>query len=88
MGIIGWIVLGGIAGWIASAIMGTKEGCILDVILGIVGALVGGFLWGLIRHHPDGAMHFRLGTLVIAVIGACIVLAIKKAVMGSNSTQD
>jgi len=80
MSIIGWIVLGALAGWIASMIMGTneKQGCITDIIVGIVGAIIGGFLWGLIA-HVDWQTHFNILSLIIAIIGACILLAIKKA---------
>jgi uncharacterized membrane protein YeaQ/YmgE (transglycosylase-associated protein family) len=80
MSIIGWIVLGALAGWIASMIMGTneKQGCIADIIVGIVGAIIGGFLWSLIR-GGDWQTGFNLPSIIIAVIGACILLAIKKA---------
>ena len=74
MGLIGWIVLGALAGWIASLINKTndRQGCIGNIVLGIVGALVGGFLWNLLA-GSDNAIDFSLGSLIIAVIGALIV---------------
>lgn len=80
MSIIGWVVLGGLAGWIASMIMGTNEnqGCILDIVIGIVGAVIGGFLWSLIR-GDNWQAGFNIPSIIIAIIGACILLAIKKA---------
>jgi len=80
MSIIGWIVLGGLAGWIASMIMGTNEnqGCIMDIIIGIVGAIIGGFVWSLIM-GGNWQSGFDIVSFIIAIVGACILLAIKKA---------
>jgi uncharacterized membrane protein YeaQ/YmgE (transglycosylase-associated protein family) len=74
MGLIGWIVLGALAGWIASLINKTNQaqGWIGNIVLGIVGALVGGFLWNLLTDE-DSAIDFSIGSLIIAVIGALIV---------------
>lgn len=76
MGLIGWIVLGAIAGWLASLINKTnnQQGWIGNIVLGIVGALVGGFLWNLIT-DSDKVIDFSVGSLIIAVIGALIVSA-------------
>ena len=77
MGLIGWIVFGAIAGWLASKINKTSDqrGLIGTIVLGIVGALVGGFLWNLIRGGSDKAIEFNVSSLVIAVIGALVVSA-------------
>jgi uncharacterized membrane protein YeaQ/YmgE (transglycosylase-associated protein family) len=74
VGLIGWIVLGAAAGWIASLINKTnrEQGWIGNIVLGIVGALVGGFLWNLIVDE-DNVIDFSVGSLIIAVIGALIV---------------
>ena len=73
MSIIGWIILGLIAGFIASKIVNKRgEGLLRDMVLGIVGALVGGFLFRLVGHH--GVTGLNLYSLFVAVIGAIVVL--------------
>lgn len=74
MGLIGWLVLGALAGWLASLINRTnrEQGWIGNIVLGIVGALVGGFLWNLIA-DTDGIIDFSIGSLILAVVGALIV---------------
>jgi uncharacterized membrane protein YeaQ/YmgE (transglycosylase-associated protein family) len=76
MSIIGWLILGGIAGWIASKIMGTdaQQGTLLNIVVGIVGAIIGGFLWGLITNDPEPFQFFDIGSWITAVVGACILL--------------
>jgi uncharacterized membrane protein YeaQ/YmgE (transglycosylase-associated protein family) len=78
MGIIGWIVLGLIAGAIAKAILpGTQGGgWIITLILGVVGALLGGFLGGLLFPGFDMNTFFSLSTWVAAIVGSIIVLLI------------
>jgi uncharacterized membrane protein YeaQ/YmgE (transglycosylase-associated protein family) len=79
MGIIGWIVLGLIAGFIASKIVNkTGEGMILDIVLGVVGALVGGFLFNAIG--SVGVTGFNIWSLLVAVIGAVVVLVVYRMV--------
>ena len=75
MGIIAWIVLGAIAGWITNMIMGGGEGVILTVILGIVGAVVGGFLIGTVLNLAD-VTGLNITSLIVAVIGAVVVVAL------------
>lgn len=83
MGIIAWIVLGAIAGFIANLIMGSREGLVMMVVLGIVGALVGGFVAGTVLHVAD-VTGLNLESLVVAVIGAIIVIAVARMVMGNR----
>lgn len=79
MSIIAWLVLGLIAGFIASRIVNkTGAGIILDIVLGIVGALVGGFLFSL--SGTEGVTGFNLYSLLVAVIGAIVVLLIYHAI--------
>ncbi len=75
MSIVGWIIIGGLAGWIASMLVGRREGCLTNIIVGIVGALVGGFGYAELTGVPFIAQ-FSLGTLVVAVIGAVVVLVV------------
>ncbi len=74
MSILGWIIIGGLAGWIASMLVGRREGCLTNIIVGIVGAVIGGFGYAELTGVPFIA-RFNLGTLVVAVLGAVIVLA-------------
>ena len=85
MSIIGWIILGLIAGWIASKIVGGQgQGFFLDIALGIVGALVGGFLYSSILGGP-GITGVNIGSIVVSIIGAVIVLWIYHAVAGRRA---
>ncbi len=84
MSIIGWIVLGLIAGFIASKIVNkTGEGALLDIILGIIGAIVGGFLFN--QFGAVGVTGFNLYSMVVAVVGAVVVLVLYHAVVGRRS---
>ena len=82
-GIVSWIVIGALAGWVASLIMGTndRQGCLLDIVVGIVGAFIGGLLWQLISGEPV-AIGFNIGSFLIAVVGAVILLLIVNLVRG------
>jgi uncharacterized membrane protein YeaQ/YmgE (transglycosylase-associated protein family) len=80
VGIIAWIVLGAIAGFITNLIMGGGEGVIATVILGIVGAVVGGFLAGTVLKVAD-VTGVNVESIVVAVIGAVIVVAVYRMVM-------
>ena len=80
MGVIAWLIFGGLAGWVASIIAGTnaRQGCLLNIIVGIVGAFIGGFLYSLITGQ-DFIARFDLTSFIIAVIGAVILLFIVTA---------
>ena len=84
MGIIAWIVLGAIAGWITNLIMGGKEGIIATIILGIIGAVVGGWLAGTVLKVAD-VTGINIESIVVAVIGAVIVVAVYRLVMGRRT---
>ena len=84
MGIISWIVLGLIAGWLAGQFMkGGGYGVIGDIVLGIIGAVVGGFLASnLLGLDVNGV---NITSILIAFIGACIVIGISRAVSGNRA---
>jgi len=84
MGIIAWIVLGAIAGWITNLLMGGKEGVIATIALGIVGAVVGGFLAGSVLKVAD-VTGVNVESIVVAVIGAVIVVAIYRMLVGRRA---
>ena len=77
MGIILWIVFGAIVGWVASMIMGTNEGLVLDIILGIVGAVLGGWLMSFIG--KSGVTGFNLYSMLVALLGAVVLISIVRA---------
>ena len=80
MGFIAWIFLGGLAGWIASIIMKTnaQQGLFLNIIVGIVGAFAGGFIFNLFG--GAGVTGFNLYSLLVAIVGAMVLLYITKLV--------
>jgi uncharacterized membrane protein YeaQ/YmgE (transglycosylase-associated protein family) len=80
--ILVWIVFGAIAGWIASALMGSAGGLFWDIILGIIGAGLGGVVMGLLGQ--PGVTGFNLYSIVVAVVGAIILIAISRAFRGSG----
>ena len=84
MSIIVWLVLGLIAGFIASRIVESSgNGVIIDIVLGIVGAVVGGYLFTLFGAAP--VTGFNLYSLFVAVVGAVVVLLIYHAVIGRRA---
>ena len=82
MGIIAWIVVGAIAGWITNMIMGSGGvGVLATIFLGIIGAVVGGFLAGTVLGIAD-VTGINITSIIVGVIGAVIVVAVYRAVMG------
>jgi len=79
MSVIAWIVLGLIAGFIGSKIVNKRgEGMLLDIVLGIVGAIVGGWLFSLFG--AGGVSGLNLYSLLVAVVGAILVLVVYHAI--------
>ena len=76
MTVAGWIILGGLAGWIASSLMRSEgsSGCCMNVVIGIIGAVVGGLIFH--RMGGGGVSDFSIYSLVVATVGAIVVLAI------------
>jgi len=81
MGFLSWIIVGALAGWIASMIMKTDAsmGALANIVVGIIGALIGGWVVGLLGVNVmDDAI--RIESILTAILGAVILLAIVKAV--------
>ena len=84
MSILAWLILGLIAGFIASKVVNKSgEGLILDIVLGVVGAIVGGFLFSLVGAAPVTGLNIY--SMVVAVIGAIVVLVIYHAISGRRA---
>ena len=84
MSIIAWVILGLVAGFIGSKLVNkTGEGLILDLVLGIVGAVVGGFIFN--TFGAAGVTGLNIYSLIVAVIGAVVVLFIYHAVVGRRA---
>ena len=86
MGIIAWIVLGALAGFIANLIMGGGGGLIMMIVLGIVGAVVGGFIAGNVLGIAD-ITGFNLSSLLVAVFGAIVVIFVVRAVTSRGASR-
>jgi len=81
MSVLAWIVLGLIAGFIASKIVsGSGQGLLLDMVLGIVGAVVGGYLFAALG--ATGVTGFNLYSMFVAIVGAAVVLWVYHAISG------
>jgi uncharacterized membrane protein YeaQ/YmgE (transglycosylase-associated protein family) len=83
MGILAWIVVGLVAGWLASIVMrGGGYGLIGDIIVGVVGALIGGFLAATLFNIPDAVNGINVTSIFVAFLGAVILIAILRAISG------
>jgi uncharacterized membrane protein YeaQ/YmgE (transglycosylase-associated protein family) len=84
MNIIVWIIFGALAGWVASKLMGTngQQGVIANIIVGIIGAFLGGYIMELIGE--TGVTGFNIRSLIVAVIGSVVLLALYKLVRGKS----
>ena len=85
IGIIAWIIIGGLAGWIASKIMKTdaQQGILLNIVVGVIGGVIGGFLLKVFGVDVEGAG--LIFSFITCLVGACILLAIVKAVTGRRT---
>ena len=85
MSILAWIVLGGIAGWIGSLLVNKSgEGLFRDILLGIVGAVIGGWIFGAMG--STGVTGLNLWSLFVAVVGSVVFLVVYHAVFGARRT--
>ncbi len=81
MGILSWLIVGLIAGWLAGMVMkGSGYGVIGDIVLGIIGALVGGFIASALFGAPDAVNGINIVSLIVAFLGAVVVVAIVRGV--------
>ncbi|NSW57545.1 MAG: GlsB/YeaQ/YmgE family stress response membrane protein [Armatimonadetes bacterium] len=80
MSILGWIILGGAAGWIAALITGARSGLLANIAIGIVGAFIGGFVFS--QLGATGFTGFNGWSLFVAVVGAVIFILIAAAIRG------
>jgi uncharacterized membrane protein YeaQ/YmgE (transglycosylase-associated protein family) len=79
MGFILWLIVGGLLGWVASMIMGTndRQGIFLNIVVGIIGAFIGGLLLApLFGTGTINAGDFSMGSLLVSLVGAVVLLAI------------
>lgn len=81
MNFIVWIVFGAIAGWVASMVMKTNasQGLLMDIVMGIIGAVVGGWLFN--AFGQPGVTGFNIYSFVVAIIGASIVIGVGRMIM-------
>lgn len=84
MGIIAWIVLGLIVGLIADRVMGSPHGIIVSTVIGIVGALLGGFIADKVFHVENIQGFFNISTWITAFAGAIVLLAVMHLVDGGG----
>jgi len=81
--ILVWIIIGGLAGWLASVLVrGSGSGILMDIIVGIVGAFIGGLIVQLLG--GTGFTGFNLWSFIVAFIGAVVLLLIVRLVTGSR----
>ena len=83
--IVVWVVVGGLAGWVASKIMKTdaNQGLVGNIVVGILGGLLGGFLVGLLG--GEGFNGFNIWSFLVALLGAVVVLLIWRAITGRKA---
>jgi uncharacterized membrane protein YeaQ/YmgE (transglycosylase-associated protein family) len=87
MSLIVWIIFGALVGWLASIIAGTnnQQGALANIVVGIIGAFLGGFLMSLVGQN--GVTGFNLYSVLVAILGAVVLLMIYRAVTGNMHKQ-
>jgi uncharacterized membrane protein YeaQ/YmgE (transglycosylase-associated protein family) len=82
-GLIWWILVGLIAGWAAGQIMkGSGFGALWDIVLGIAGAIIGGYLFGILGVTAGGGL---VASIIVAIIGACVLIGLSRLFSGRRS---
>jgi len=86
MSVLGWIFFGLITGFIASKVVNREgEGCLVNIALGFVGALVGGFIYRQISSFDAFSFHFNFISMLVAIVGAIVVLLVYHAATGRRT---
>lgn len=80
MGWLAWLIVGAIAGWLASKVMRTSQGLLIDILVGIVGAFIGGFLFN--QFGTAGVTGFNIWSVFVAFTGAVVLLAVIRLFSG------
>jgi uncharacterized membrane protein YeaQ/YmgE (transglycosylase-associated protein family) len=83
MGLLSWIIFGGLAGWVASQLSGARHGCCLYIVVGVIGAFIGGAVMEALTGEGF-SIRFNLPSFAVAVIGAVILLAIARLFAGQR----
>ena len=85
-GIILWVIIGGLAGWIGSKIMGTdaQQGALTNIVVGIVGAVIGGFLTRTL-FGDSSTNNGLIASFLVALLGASVLIGLAKLVMGKRA---
>lgn len=76
MGIILWVIFGALVGWVASRLMGTGKGLLLNIVVGIIGAVIGGWLMSFFGKSAITGFNFY--SFLVALLGAVVLLAVAK----------
>ena len=82
MGILTWIIVGLIAGWLAGKVMGGGYGLIGDIIVGVLGGLIGGFIATSVLHISAAMTGFNLESILVAFCGAVVLLVVLRLLSG------
>ncbi|PKK40087.1 hypothetical protein ABB02_00593 [Clostridiaceae bacterium JG1575] len=82
MGIVLWILFGAVVGWLAGLVMGDKKSLLMNIVVGIIGSFIGSWISTAIFHTQ--LVEFTWQGLLFSVIGACILIAIKRAITGKG----
>ena len=86
MGLLSWIVVGAIAGWLAGKLVkGQGFGCLGNIIVGVVGGLLGGFLASALFNIPDAVNGFNLTSILVAFLGAVLVVVVIRLLRGGRN---
>jgi uncharacterized membrane protein YeaQ/YmgE (transglycosylase-associated protein family) len=86
MGIVSWLIVGLIAGWLAEQVMGGSFSLIGNIIVGIIGAVVGGYLAGTLLNIPDAVNGINVTSIIVAAVGAMVLLFVLRLFRGGRTT--